>query len=129
MPAGDAFTAGQEQDIAKAIATAEQQTGLKFSVYVGSVEGDLRAQAVRLHRQLADADQAVLVVIDPRRNQLQIVTGVDAKRRVDDRAAGLAAASMASTFAVGDLAGGIVNGLGSLMEHAQKAPVLHGDQP
>ena len=129
MPAGDAFTAGQEQDIAKAIATAEQQTGLKFSVYVGSVEGDLRAQAVRLHRQLDGADGAVLVVVDPRRNQLQIVTGVDAKRRVDDRAAGLAAAAMASTFALGDLAGGLVNGLGSLMEHAQKAPVLHADQP
>lgn len=129
MPAGDAFSSGQEQDIAKAIATAEQQTGLKFSVYVGSVEGDLFAQAVRLHRQLDDADRAVLVVVDPRRNQLQIVTGVDAKRRVDDRAAGLAAAAMASTFAVGDLAGGIVNGLGSLMEHAQKAPVLHADLP
>ncbi|NUR24898.1 MAG: DUF5130 family protein [Catenulispora sp.] len=129
MPAGDAFSARQEQDIAKAIATAEAQTGLKFSVYVGSVEGDLRAQSVRLHRQLADADHAVLVVVDPRRNQLEIVTGVEAKRRVDDRGAGLAAAAMASTFAVGDLAGGIVNGLGSLMEHAQKAPVLHGEQP
>lgn len=129
MPAGDAFSSGQEQDIAKAIATAEKQTGLRFSVYVGSVEGDLFAQAVRLHRQLDEADRAVLVVVDPRRNQLQIVTGVEAKRRVDDRAAGLAAAAMASTFAVGDLAGGIVNGLGSLMEHAQNAPVLHADQP
>ena len=129
MPAGDAFSARQEQDIAKAIATAEQQTGLKFSVYVGSVEGDLHAQAVRLHRRLPDAERTVLVVVDPRRNQLQIVTGVEAKRRVDDRAAGLAAASMASTFALGDLAGGLVNGLGSLMEHAQKAPVLHGEQP
>lgn len=129
MPAGDAFSTRQEQDIAKAIATAEAQTGLKFSVYVGSVEGELRAQAVRLQRQLPDADDAVLVVVDPRRNQLEIVTGVDAKRRVDDRAAGLAAAAMASTFALGDLAGGIVNGLGSLMEHAQKAPVLHGEHP
>ena len=129
MPAGDAFSARQEQDIAKAIATAEAQTGLTFSVYVGSVEGDLRAQALRLHRQLPDADDAVLVVVDPRRNQLEIVTGAHARRRVDDRAAGLAAAAMASTFAVGDLAGGIVNGLGSMMEHAQNAPVLHGAQP
>ncbi|MFL6112024.1 MAG: DUF5130 family protein [Catenulispora sp.] len=129
MPAGDAFSARQEQDIAKAIATAEAQTDLKFSVYVGSVEGDLRAQAVRLHRQLPDADRAVLIVVDPRRNQLEIVTGLEAKRQVDDRAAALAAASMASTFALGDLAGGIVNGLGSLMEHAQKAQVLHGQHP
>jgi uncharacterized membrane protein YgcG len=129
VPAGDAFSARQEQDIAKAIATAEQHSGLKFSVYVGSVEGDLHAQAVRLHRQLDEADRAVLIVVDPRRNQLQIVTGVDAKRRVDNRAAGLAAAAMASTFALGDLASGLVNGLGSLMEHAQKAPVLHGEQP
>jgi uncharacterized membrane protein YgcG len=129
VPAGDAFSAGQEQDIAKAIATADAQTDLKFSVYVGSVEGDLRAQALRLHRQLPEADRAVLIVVDPRRNQLEIVTGLVAKRQVDDRAAALAAASMASTFALGDLAAGIVNGLGSLMEHAQKAPVLHSQHP
>ena len=129
MPAGDAFSTRQEQDIAKAISVAEAQTGLKFSVYVGSVEADLHAQALRLHRRLDDADRAVLVVVDPRRNQLEIVTGSSAKRRVDDRAASLAAASMAATFAVGDLAGGIVNGIQSLMEHAQSAPVLHTDQP
>ena len=129
MPAGDAFSTRQEQDIAKAISVAEAQTGLKFSVYVGSVEADLHAQALRLHRRLEDADRAVLVVVDPRRNQLEIVTGASAKRRVDDRSASLAAASMAATFAVGDLAGGIVNGLQSLMEHAQSAPVLHTDQP
>jgi uncharacterized membrane protein YgcG len=129
VPAGDAFSIRQEQDIAKAISVAEAQTGLKFSVYVGSVEADLHAQALRLHRRLDDADRAVLVVVDPRRNQLEIVTGSSAKRRVDDRAASLAAASMAATFAVGDLAGGIVNGLQSLMEHAQSAPVLHTDQP
>jgi uncharacterized membrane protein YgcG len=129
VPAGDAFSIRQEQDIARAISVAEAQTGLKFSVYVGSVEADLRAQAVRLHRQLDDADDAVLVVVDPRRNQLEIVTGANAKRRIDDRAASLAAASMASTFALGDLAGGIVNGVQSLMEHAQSAPVLHTDQP
>jgi uncharacterized membrane protein YgcG len=129
VPAGDAFSIRQEQDIAKAISVAEAQTGLKFSVYVGSVEADLHAHALRLHRRLDDADRAVLVVVDPRRNQLEIVTGSSAKRRVDDRAASLAAASMAATFAVGDLAGGIVNGLQSLMEHAQSAPVLHTDQP
>ena len=129
MPAGDAFSNRQEQDIAKAISVAEAQTGLKFSVYVGSVEADLHAQALRLHRGLDDPERAILVVVDPRRNQLEIVTGSEAKRRVDDRAAGLAAASMASTFAVGDLAGGIVNGVQSLMEHAQSAPVLHADQP
>jgi uncharacterized membrane protein YgcG len=129
VPAGDAFSARQEHEIAKAISVAEEQTGLKFSVYVGSVEADLRAQAVRLHRRLDDADRTVLVVVDPRRDQLEIVTGTDAKRRIDDRAASLAAASMASTFAVGDLAGGIVNGVQSLMEHAQHAPVLHMNQP
>ena len=129
MLAGDAFSIRQEAEITKAITVAEAQSGLRYSVYVGSVEGDLRAQAVRLHRRLENAAKSVLVVVDPRRNQLEIVTGTEARRRIDDRAAGLAAASMASTFALGDLAGGIVNGLASLMEHAQKAPVLHADQP
>lgn len=129
MLAGDAFSTRQEAEITKALTVAEAQTGLRFSVYVGSVEGDLHAQALRLHRRLENAEKSVLVVVDPRRNQLEIVTGAEARRRIDDRAAGLAAASMASTFALGDLAGGIVNGLRSLLEHAQKAPVLHVDQP
>ena len=129
MPAGEAFNIRQEAEITKALTVAEAQTGLRFSVYVGSVEGDVHAQAVRLHRRLESAAHSVLVVVDPRRNQLEIVTGAEARRRIDDRAAGLAAASMASTFALGDLAGGIVNGLRSLMEHAQNAPVLHVDQP
>lgn len=129
MPAGDAFSTRQEQDIQKSIVAAEKQTGLKFSVYVGSVEADLHAQAVRLHRELENAPRTVLIVVDPRRNQLEIVTGADAKRSIDDRSASLAAASMASTFAVGDLAAGIVNGIQSLAEHAPKAPVLHTEQP
>jgi uncharacterized membrane protein YgcG len=129
VPAGDAFSTRQEQDIQKAVGQAEKQTGLKYSVYVGSVEGDMHAQALRLHRELEDSAHAVLVVVDPRRNQLEIVTGSEARRRIDDRAASLAGASMASTFAVGDLAGGIVNGIQSLAEHAQAAPVLHVDQP
>lgn len=129
MLAGDAFSVRQEAEITKAITVAEAQSGLRYSVYVGSVEGDLRAQAVRLHRHLENSAKSVLVVVDPRRNQLEIVTGTEARRRIDDRAAGLAAASMASTLSHGDLAGGIVNGLRSLMEHAQKAPVLHADQP
>ena len=129
MPAGDAFTSLNDPAIAEIYSVSQHDARPIFPVYVGSVEADLHAQALRLHRRLEDADRAVLVVVDPRRNQLEIVTGASAKRRVDDRAASLAAASMAATFAVGDLAGGIVNGLQSLMEHAQSAPVLHTDQP
>jgi hypothetical protein len=60
---------------------------------------------------------------------LEIVTGSEAGRVVDERACSLAAMTMTSSFAVGDLAGGIVDGLRMLGEYAHRPPVLHRDEP
>ncbi|MEP6666275.1 MAG: hypothetical protein ABJA81_07505 [Nocardioidaceae bacterium] len=54
MPAGDAFTAMQRQEIAKAVNDAERVSGRTFSVHVGPSEGDPRGFAERLHSSLTD---------------------------------------------------------------------------
>jgi uncharacterized membrane protein YgcG len=63
----------------------------------------------------------VLIAISPNQRLLEIVTGSDARRRILDRDAKLAALSMAAAFAGGDLGGGIVAGLSSLAGHAGHA--------
>ena len=130
MPAGDAFTDRQQDDVARSIRIAAAQATLPVSVYVGALEGDSRTTANALHAALGpDATRAVLVAVDPGSRRIEIVTGAEAHRRLDDRAAGLAALTMTTAFQAGDLAGGISSGVLALAEHARTPPSLHTDQP
>ncbi len=66
-------------------------------------------------------------MVDPAHRRLEILTGATAARSLDDRATALGAMSMTSSFAAGDLAGGIVAGLHTLAEHARQPRTLHSD--
>jgi uncharacterized membrane protein YgcG len=126
VPAGEAFSQRQNDDIVRAIRLARQESDLPVSVYVGTLEGDPRDVARLLHGALGDeADQSVLVAVDPGARRLEIVTGKVVRRRLDDRSAGLAAMVMTSAFQAGDLSGGIANGIISLAEHAHTPRSLH----
>ena len=120
MPADTGpFTDGQLREISRACSTASAECGLHFSVYVGAVEGDIREHAERLHAALGPtASRAALILIAPGDRQLEIVTGKESARRLSDRACALAALSMTTAFAGGDLVGGIVTGLRMLSEAA-----------
>jgi hypothetical protein len=112
------FTTRQLLRLDEALRVADQQTGLTFSVYIGDLEEPTRTSAEQLHRQLDGAAQAVLVAVSPNQRLLEIVTGTDARKRISDRDAKLAALSMAASFAGGDLAGGVLSGLDQLASHA-----------
>ncbi len=128
MPAGDAFSAGQVEAIERAIAHAHAESDLDYSVFVGAPDGDLRNQGRHLLGALGDdADRSVVVVIDPAHRRLEILTGAIAARYLDDRATALGAMSMTSSFAAGDLAGGVVAGLHTLSEHARHPRTLHSN--
>ncbi len=128
MPAGDAFSGSQVQAIERALRQAEQESGLTYSVYVGSPDEDLRTHGRRLLGVLGErASSAVLVLVDPAVRRLEILTGDHSARALDDRATALGAMSMTSSFSAGDLAGGIVAGLHTLAEHARQPRTLHTD--
>ncbi|MHB1738933.1 MAG: DUF5130 family protein [Actinomycetes bacterium] len=130
VPAGELFSPRQQADVMAAVRDAEAASGLVISVYVGAVTGDLRDEATRLHAALgADADRAVLIAIDPVARGLEIITGRAAHAVVDDRACGLVAASMTSTFAGGDLVTGITTGVRLLGDRSTRPSTLHVDQP
>lgn len=120
MPADTGpFTEGQIREISRACSTASSESGLHFSVYVGAVEGDIREHAERLHAALGpSASRGGLILVAPGDRQLEIVTGKESARRLSDRACALAALSMTTSFAGGDLVGGIVTGLRMLSEAA-----------
>ena len=115
------FTTRQLLRLDEALRLADQSTGLTFSVYVGELDEPVRGHAEKLHGQLADPTNSVLVAVSPNQRVLEIVTGAAARRRIPDRSAKLAALSMTAGFSGGDLAGGLVAGLAQLADQAGKA--------
>lgn len=125
MPSGEAFTEAQEHDLTRALATACAETGLDFSAFVGSADGDLRRYAERLHAALgARAPASVLIFVSPAQRRVEVVVGREARHRIDDRACALAALSMCSAFGGGDLTGGLLTGVRMLVETAGAAEAV-----
>ena len=100
----------------------------EFSVYVGAADGATRPFAERLHASLSSPARSVLIMVDPAARMLEVVTGADVRRVLDDEAVALAAAAMQSAFASGDLVGGINRGVQQLAERGPPARrSLHTD--
>ena len=114
------FTTRQLLRLDEALRVADQQTGLTFSVYIGELAEPIRESAEKLHKQIDNSARAVLVAVSPNQRVLEIVTGNEARKRITDLDAKLAALSMAASFAGGDLAGGVLSGLDQLATHAGK---------
>jgi uncharacterized membrane protein YgcG len=129
VPAGDSFTPSQREWIKRAVRNAETASGLTFSVFVGVSEEDSRAYAERLHRSLTDPDHSILVMCDPEFRRLEIVTGKDARRVLSDLECRLAAAAMQTSFAGGDIVGGLAAGIQQLGEAARQPRTLHASRP
>lgn len=120
MPAGDRLTTGQRNAVEESIRKAELLSRAEFSVYVGPVDGeDPHTFATRLHNTLVAPTRSVMIVVDPDRRVLEIVTGGWVRRTLSDAESVLAAEAMRSSFAEGDLVGGLRAGLAMLADHAR----------
>ena len=128
VPAGEAFTGRERYDIDKAIRDAETVSRFEFSVFVGASEGETRPFAERLHATLTAPERSVLVMVDPAARILEIVTGSEVRRDLDDNEVNLAALAMQTAFAAGDLVGGITQGLMMLAEHARTPQMRHAEK-
>lgn len=128
MARGEAFTHEQMDRLERARRAAEEQTGMRFIVRVGVVDGDVKLAAERMLAGLVDPkhDVAALIAVSPGQRFVRIVTTPQAKHRISDSAAGLATLNMTSSFALGDLVGGLISGLRRLADtagaSAQNAP-------
>ena len=85
-----------------------------------------QAQALLAARG-AEAPGTVLVAVDPLARSLEIVTGSRAARALDDRTCALASLTMTTSFAGGDLVGGLCRGLQVLADHGRVVAQRHLD--
>jgi hypothetical protein len=113
------FSSAQLSRIDEALTLASRETGLLFTLWIGALGDRTRERAEELHASLGDeAPEAVLVAVSPGERVVEVVTGEESHRRIDDRGAKLAVMSMVGSFKEGDLVGGMVEGLRVLADHA-----------
>lgn len=113
------FTPVQLARLDEALTLSSRATGLRFSVYLGSLGKDTRAEAESLHAGSADdVSHSVLIAVSPGQRAVELVTGQEANLRLPDRGCKLAVMSMVASFKEGDLIGGLVSGLRMLSDQA-----------
>lgn len=125
MAAGDPFRSVDRVALDETIRKAEQLARVEFSVFVGNAEGDAREFATSLHATLVAPARSILVMVDPTRRLLEVVTGSFVRRTLTDGEVELAIAAMQSDLAAGDLVGGLRRGIQLLAEHARAPQTLH----
>ena len=69
----------------------------------------------------------MLVMVDPAARIVEIVTGAEVRRDLEDGEVRLAVLSMQTAFAAGDLVGGITQGVMMLADHARRPRMLHAE--
>jgi hypothetical protein len=103
----------------EALTMSSRETGLRFTLYIGDLGRQTRVRAEELHSLSGgNTGESVLIAVSPGQKVVEVVTGAAAARRIPDRACALAVLSMTTTFANGDLVGGIVGGLRQLSDQA-----------
>ena len=126
MAAGELLSESDRLALDKTIRLAEQASRFEFSVYAGPVEGeDTREWATRLHNRLVAPARSVLVMVDPRRRVIEVVTGGDVRRHLSDAEVELAVLEMTSEFTAGNMLVGLQRGIAMLAEHARPQTTLH----
>lgn len=125
MPAGDPFKSADRLALEETIRRAEQLSRVEFSVFVGRAEGEPRPFATSLHNSLVAPARSIVIMVDPTARALEIVTGGWVRRTLHDQQVDLAAVTMRSAFADGDLVGGLRRGIQMLAEAARPPHTLH----
>lgn len=121
------LTTAQQVALDETIRRAEQVSRVEFSVFVGQAEGEPRAFATQLHNSLVVPARSIMIMVDPGQRALEIVTGGLVRRTLEDREVELVVVAMQSSFAAGDLVGGLRRGIQQLAEHARAPQTLHTD--
>lgn len=113
-------------EVDRAIRNAEVASRYEFSVFVGSTEDEPPRQfADRLHESLVAPARSVLIVVDPSRRVIEVITGEEVRRTLSNGEVELALGQMREYFASGDLTDGLVRGINMLGEHARAPRTLH----
>lgn len=116
--------------IHRAVAAAEQSTGLQICVWVGPSTDDSRSHAEAMFVEAGLHERpGVLVMVAPPQRRVEVVTAPAVVDKLPDAACRAAVEHMTARFAAGDLEGGVLAGLHELARVAGAGAPSGGKLP
>ncbi len=105
-------------ELDRTIRAAEIASRFEFSVYVGAATGSTADFARSLHARLVVPEISVLIMLDPSRRAIELVTGERVRNRISDEQLELAVLGMQSSLSEGDTLGALKRALAQLSDAA-----------
>lgn len=119
MAAGEQVSKQDRARLERAVAQAEDATGLQLCVYLGPADGHTREHAEQLLAAAsAKSRPAVMLYVAPEARKVECVVAPGLTDRISDAAAQQAVDAMLPLLAAGEFAGGLEVGLQRLAEAA-----------
>lgn len=120
---GATFSQSEIDAFERALVEAEDRSGMRFALYVGGPESEPKEFATTLLSGQREPASTVVLVVDPDSRAVQIATGTEAARRINDADCDLAAANIQYESDRAGLASGIVNALNLLGGGGRELPI------
>ncbi len=84
---------------------------MRFSVYIGDLDGDLDASARAVLAKAPEPAHGTLIAVSPNTRDVVIVSGSEVSSRVNDRVAALGVTAAVTGFRQGNLIDGLIASL------------------
>lgn len=95
----------------EALADATDETGIRFSVFIGDLGEDAFAGASAILPSAPEPEHAVLIAIAPNTKDVVVVSGKEVAARLNDRVAQLGVTAAIAGIRSGDLVDGIISAI------------------
>jgi hypothetical protein len=110
-PSTPPFTTAELVALDEALADATDETGIRFSVFIGDLGADAFAGASAVLASAPEPEHAALIAIAPNTKDVVVVSGQEVAARLNDRVAQLGVTAAIAGIRSGDLVDGIISSI------------------
>lgn len=112
------LTSSEQAELDRTLRAAESRSRIEFSIWLGAAEGAPRDHALGLHARLVAPARSTLFMIDPKRRELEVVTGWKVRARVSDDVVAAVVERMSGDLAAGNLLAALQRGMNEIADAA-----------
>ncbi|WP_020107222.1 DUF5130 family protein [Nocardia sp. 348MFTsu5.1] len=111
VPTTPPFKTDELVALDEALADATDETGIRFSVFIGDLGVDAVAGAAAILPNAPEPEHAALIAVSPNTKDVVVVSGKEVAARLNDRVAQLGVTAAIAGIRSGDLVDGLISAI------------------
>lgn len=111
VPSTPPFKTDELVALDEALFDATDQTGIRFSVFIGDLGADPVAGAAAILPSAPEPEHAALIAVSPNTKDVVVVSGKEVAARLNDRVAQLGVTAAIAGIRSGDLVDGLISAI------------------